>query len=192
MAMLEYNEILPKTVIVHDGEPYVVLSSWIFRKQMRKPVNQTKLRNLISGSVIEHTFQQTDKADQAEIESRPGKFIYNRNGEWWFCDPKNAADRFKLEDELVGDQGNFLLINMEVELMLYEEKVFSMKMPVKVDLKVKEAPPNIKGDTAQGGNKNVIVETGAVVSTPLFIETNDVIRVNTTTGEYVERVTKAK
>ncbi len=192
MSMLEYNEILPKKVIVHDDEPYVVLSSWIFRKQMRKPVNQTKLKNLISGSVVEHTFQQTDKADEAEIETRPGKFIYNRNGEWWFCDPKNAGNRFKLDDDVIGEQGQYLLPNMEVEMMSYEENIFAMKMPVKVDLKVTEAPPNIKGDTAQGGNKNVTVETGATVSTPLFIETGDVIRVNTTNGEYVERVTKAK
>jgi elongation factor P len=136
--------------------------------------------------------KQTDKADEAEIDTRPGKYIYNRNNEWWFCNPKNPAERFSLGDDVVGEQGNFLLPNMEVEMQVYEEKIFSMKMPVKVDLKVTEAPPNIKGDTAQGGNKNVTVETGAVVSTPLFIETGDVIKVNTTNGEYVERVSKAK
>jgi elongation factor P len=192
MAMLEYNEILPKKVIVIDGEPYLVLTAWIFRKQQRKPVNQTKLKNLITGSVLEKTFQVSDKSDEAELETKMAKYIYNRNGEWWFSAVKDSSDRFILSDDILGEQGKFLLPNMELEAVLYDGKPISIKIPVKVDLIVKDAPPSNKGNTAQGGNKKVTVETGAVIDVPMFVEAGDVIRINTDTGEYVERVTKTK
>lgn len=193
MALLEYNEITPKKVIVmDDGNPYVCLSSWVFRKQMRKPVNQTKLKNLITGAVVEHSFQQTDKAEEAELEKKEAKFIYSRNGEFWFCDPKNPADRYTLSEDVIGDYAKFLLPNTVMEAKLFEERVISVKFKeVKVALKVTDAPPSSKGDTVSAGNKNVTIETGATISTPPFINTGDVILVNTDTGEYVERVSKA-
>lgn len=190
--MLDYNEITPKKVIVFDDAPHIVLSSWIFRKQMRKPVNQTKLKNLINGSVIEHTFQQTDKADEAELETKEAKYIYSRNGEWWFCDPANPGNRYMIDEDIMGDAGKYILPNTVITTVLYNESIISIRIPVKVDLKVVEAPPNVKGDTATGGSKIVKLETGATVNTPLFIETGDVVRINTDTGEYTERVTKAK
>jgi elongation factor P len=190
--MLDYNEITPKKVIVFDDAPHVVLSSWIFRKQMRKPVNQTKLKNLITGSVIEHTFQQTDKADEAELETHEAKYIYSRNGESWFCEPNNPANRFKIDEDIIGDMTKYVLPNSIISTVLYDEKIISIKIPVKVELKVTDAPPNVKGDTATGGSKIVTLETGATVNTPLFIESGDVVRINTDTGEYAERVTKAK
>ncbi|MFZ2593162.1 MAG: elongation factor P [Minisyncoccia bacterium] len=190
--MLTYNEAVAGVVVVHDEQPCVVLTSWVFRKQMGKPVNQVKMRNLRTGAVIEHTYHQPDKVEEAELETQDAKYIYSRNGEWWFSEPKNPANRYALSNNIVGDQGRFLMPNMEVEVVLYEGEIISMKMPIKVDLKVTEAPPSIKGNTAQGGNKNVVVETGATVSTPLFVDMGDVIRVNTQNGEYVERVSKSK
>jgi elongation factor P len=192
MSILEYNEITPKKVIVMDGAPYVVLSSWVFRKQMRKPVNQTKLKNLINGSVIEHSFQQTDKAEEAELDKQEAKFIYARNGEYWFCDPANPANRYAIAADVVGDYGNFLLPNTVLETKLFEERVISLKFKdVKVALKVTDAPPSSKGDTVNAGNKPCKVETGAMISCPAFINTGDVILINTDNGEYVERVSKA-
>jgi elongation factor P len=193
MSILEYNEITPKKVIVmDDGKPYVCLSSWVFRKQMRKPVNQTKLKNLITGAVIEHSFQQTDKAEEAELEKQDAKFIYSRNGEFWFTDPANPANRYTLSEDIMGDYSKFLLPNTVVEAKLFEEKIISVKMKdVKVALKVIDAPPSSKGDTVNAGNKPCKVETGAMISCPAFINTGDVILVNTDNGEYAERVSKA-
>jgi elongation factor P len=188
MAMLEYSEIKERKYIIFDNEPYEVLSSHVFRKQMRKPVNATKLRNLISGRVIEHSFGATDKADEAEIEYKNVKYLYNNRGEWWFCAENNPADRFKLGDDILGDKKKFLKPNMIVEGEVFDEKIFRINLPVKVELKVTEAPPAVKGDTAKGGNKQVTLETGAVVNAPLFISEGDVIRINVETGEYVERV----
>ncbi|MEK7628606.1 MAG: elongation factor P [Patescibacteria group bacterium] len=185
--MLSYNEILPKKVIVIDGVPYEVLTSWIFRKQMRKPVNQTKLRNLKTGGTIEYTFHQPDKAEEADLEKHVIQFIYTRNDEYWFMDPKDAKNRFALPDTLVGEAGKYLKKDMLIDAVSFEEEIIKLKLPIKVDLLVTEAPPNFKGDTAQGAVKQVVLETGATITAPMFIEAGEVIRINTETNEYVER-----
>ena len=157
------------------------------QKQQRRPVNQTKLRHLIRGNVIEYSFQQSDKLSEAEIVTRPAVFIYERNGEWFFHDTKDKSKRFTVDEEKVGESGRFLKPNTEVDTLWFEEKLFRVRLPVKVDLKVKEAPPNTRGNTAQGGSKVVTLETGADVNVPMFINEGDVVRINTETGEYVER-----
>lgn len=188
--MLDYNEILPKRVIIMDGEPYEVLEAHVFRKQMRKPVNQTKLRHLISGKVTEQAFHQTEKVNEADISTREVKFLYHNKGEYWFCAVNNPSDRFKLEDEVVGVGGPFLKPNMIVEAKVFDDKIFSVMVPIKLELLVKEAPPAVRGNTAQGGSKQIVLETGATVNAPLFINEGDLVRVNTETGQYVERVDK--
>lgn len=188
MAMLAYNEVLPKRLVIIDGEPYEVVSAWVFRKQQRKPVNQAKLRNLKTGSMTEYTFHVSDKVEEAEVESKPANFIYSRNGEWWFHDIGNPSKRFSLSDEMMGDSGKYLTGNTEVEIRWFEEKPIQVKIPVKMELKVKEAPPNTRGNTAQGGNKVVTLENGVSLTVPMFIEAGDIVRINTDTGDYVERV----
>ncbi len=187
MAILEYNEILTRKYIVLDGDPYEVIDAHIFRMQQRKPQNKTKLKNLISGRVVEMTFHQSDKAEEAELEKKEAKFLYANRGEWWFCSPTNPADRFKIEDDTLGEGRRFMKPNMIIDLVLFDEKIIGVKLPVKVDLKVTEAPPAIKGDTAKGGNKVVTLETGATINAPIFVNEGDVLRINTETGEYVER-----
>jgi len=188
MAMLAYNDVLPKKVIIMDGQPYEVLSAWVFRKQQRKPVNQVKMRNLKSGSMMEHTFHVSDKAEEAEVETRAARFIYHRNGEWFFHEANKPSERFSIKDDIMGDSGKFLVSNIDVDMRWFDGEPIQVKIPVKVDLKVTDAPPNTRGNTAQGGDKVVTVETGATITVPMFIETGDVIRINTESGEYVERV----
>lgn len=186
--MLEYNEILTRRHIIVDGEPYEVLEAHIFRMQQRKPQNKTKLRNMITGSVKELTFHQSEKVQEAEIESKEVKFLYCNRGEWWFCEAEDPSKRFKLEESVIGDGRIFIKPNTVIEAMVFNEKIIGVELPVKVELKVTEAPPAVKGDTAKGGNKQITLETGAVINAPLFINEGDVIRVNVTTKEYVERV----
>lgn len=186
--MLAYNDVLPKKVIIMDGAPYEVLSAWVFRKQQRKPVNQVKMRNLKSGSMMEHTFHVSDKAEEAEVESRPAVFVYHRNGEWVFHEAQDKSKRFTLSDGMVGDAGKWLKGNTEVAVRWFDEKPIQVNMPVKVELKVTEAPPNTRGNTAQGGDKVVTLETGATLTVPMFIEAGDTVRINTETGEYTERM----
>lgn len=190
MSLLEYNEITEKKFIVLDGAPYEVISSHVFRKQQRKPVNATKLKNLMTGKVTEYSFHQSEKVEQAEIESREVKYLYNNRGEWWFSEADDPSKRFKVSEESVGPEGKFLKANTVIEQLLFDEQPMGFKLPITVDLKVTDAPPSIKGDTATGGQKIVTLETGATISVPLFVNEGDVIRINTGTGEYRERVNK--
>lgn len=189
--MLDYSDIKEHKIIIHDEEPWEVLSSHVFRMQMRKPVNQTKLRNLISGRVIEVTFHQNDKVAEADIETRKIKYLYTNRGESWFCDPENPRDRFTLSETEMGDALKYIRPNEILDAKVFEGKIFGVKLPAKVDLKVTEAPPAVKGDTSGKASKIVTVETGATFAVPLFINEGDVIRINTETGEYTERVEKA-
>ena len=188
MAILSYNEIVPKTVIEYENAPYEVLSSHVFRMQQRKPVNQTKLRHLITGRVTEISFHQNESVPEADISTISATFLYTNRGESWFCEKGNPKNRFSFPEEVVHDKVQWLIPNTEVETMVYKEKPVTLKIPIKADLKVTDAPPAVKGDTATGGNKLVTLESGATVLTPLFINPGDVLRINTETGEYVERV----
>lgn len=188
--MLEYSEILPKKVILLNDEPYEVLDAHIFRKQQRKPVNQTKLRHLITGRVTEQSFHVSDKVAEADITLRPVKYLYHNRGQWWFCAPENPADRFLLEESIIGAQGGFLKPDSIIDAVVFDEKIISLRFPIKVDLLVKEAPPAVRGNTAQGGTKQVVLETGATINVPLFVNEGDTLRINTELGSYVERVEK--
>jgi elongation factor P len=192
MAVLSYNEITPKTVITYNGEPYEVLSSHVFRMQMRKPVNQTKLRHLVSDKVIEISFHQNETVQEADIGKMQALYLYTNRGESWFAEDGNQKNRFSFAEEAVHDKIQWLKQNDPVEVLLYEEKPVTVTIPIKVELAVTEAPPSIKGDTASGGNKPVTLETGVVVNVPLFINAGDIIRINTDTGTYVERAEKNK
>jgi elongation factor P len=191
MAVLSYNEITLKKVILHEGEPYLVVASHVFRKQQRKPVNITKLKGLKSGRVLEVTFHQNETVDEAELETRSVTYIYKKPGEYWFHTTGNAGDRFTLSEDLVGDQGRFMKERMEVDAILFDDEVIGLKFPIKMELKVKEAMDAVKGNTSSGALKEVTLETGATIMAPMFINAGDIISINTETGEYSERIEKA-
>jgi elongation factor P len=188
--MLEYNEIVPKRIILMDGQPYEVLESHVSRKQQRKPVNQVKLRHIITGRVTEQAFHVSEKAEEADISEKSVKFLYSNRGELWFCAENDPSDRFVLSTDVVGPAWQFLKPNSVVVALVFDEKIISVRIPIKVELKVKEAPPAVRGNTAQGGQKQITLETGAVINAPLFVNEGDVIRINTELGTYVERVDK--
>ncbi|HEY4506467.1 MAG TPA: hypothetical protein VJJ24_03415 [Candidatus Paceibacterota bacterium] len=197
MAILEYNEVKPGVVIVLEGDPYECLSAHVFRKQQRKPVNATKLRNLKTGSVKEHSFGSSDKVAEAELESRPVKYLYFNKGEYWFCEVNDPSKRFQLDSEMLGDKMKFIKPNSTIDTISFpaqsgsasggNDEIIGVKVPIKVELKVTEAPPDMRGNTAQGGSKQVTLESGAVINVPMFVKEGDVIRINTETGDYVER-----
>jgi elongation factor P len=191
MAILSYNEIVQKKVIVYNNEPYKVLSSHVFRMQQRKPVNQTKLQHLVSGKVIEISFHQNESVPEADIERMAATYLYTNKGESWFCEEGNPKNRFSFAEDAVHEKVQWLKQNSPVECLVFDEKPVTLEIPIKVDLKVTEAAPAVKGDTVSGGNKQVTLESGASVQTPLFINEGDVLRINTELGEYVGRVSKA-
>ncbi len=188
--MLDYSQITSQKYIVLNGEPYEVLDSHVFRKQQRKPVNQTKIRNLKTGKVTERSFHQSEKAEEADIETKEIVYIFPKQDELWFHSVGNKGDRFPLNERIVGDKKKFLKEGAGVQALVFNEEIIDIKVPIKVELKVKIAPPSVRGNTAQGGSKVVELETGAEISVPLFINEGDIVRINTETGQYTERVEK--
>lgn len=191
--MLSYSEIKQKKVIVLDGDPYEVLDSHVFRKQMRKPVNQTKLRNLKTGKITERSFHQAETVAEAELLKKQITYLYNKPSrqtgikEYWFCDTQNPRERFSLTEEVISANPVFLKENTSVDMLMFGDQIIGIKLPIKLAFTVKEAPPSTRGNTAQGGTKQVTLENGAVINTPLFVEIGDRILVNTETGEYAGR-----
>ncbi|HMO79052.1 MAG TPA: elongation factor P [Candidatus Paceibacterota bacterium] len=191
--MLAYNEIKERKYIVLDGDPYEVIDSHVFRKQQRKPVNQVKLRNLISGSIRAETFHVNDTAQEADLEKKKVKFIFKKfnsrekRTEFWFSDIEKP-NRFEISEELIGNNADFLKENTQIEALVFDEKIIGVTVPIKIELKVVEAPPAVKGNSATGATKQIKLETGLIINAPLFINEGDVIRINTENREYVERV----
>jgi len=189
--IIGYAEIKPGKVLVMDNSPFEVLrTSGVVKKQRQKPHNTAKMRNLKTGSTIEKTFTQSDKISEAELDTKEVRYLYTnpKSGESVFCDPSNPSDRFTLLQEVLKDKLKYVLENSIINVVAFNGDMLSIKLPNKVNLMVAEAPPNIKGNTSAGGNKVVVLETGLKVTTPLFINTGDTIRVNTETGVYSERV----
>jgi elongation factor P len=185
---LAYTDLTKGVLFIMDGSPYEVLETHFLRMQQRKAVVQTRIRNLITGKLLDRNFQASDSFEEAEIERKHAIFIYESKGEYWFHEENNPKARFALGVDVVGEQGQFLKPNLRVQTMVFAGKVIKVEIPVKMDFKVIEAPPALKGNTAQGGSKVVTIEGGAKVSAPLFVNEGDMIRINTTTGDYVERV----
>ena len=167
-----------------------MLEFGFMRMQQRKPVAQTKIKNMITGKVLNRNFQHTDSFAEAAIDYTKVKFLYSHRDKFVFADIKNPAARFELNKEAIGDKVGFFKPNSEVEVVKFKEKIITINLPIKMQFKVIEAPPSIKGNTAQGGNKAVKIETGALINAPLFVEEGDIIEVNTRTGEYSGRVNK--
>lgn len=188
---LSVNELKPKIYFIYEGQPYVVLETHHLKMQQRRPVVQTKMRNLINGKVLERNFAQSDVFEEADVQRKKVKFLYGHRDQYWFIDEKDPSKRFELSKDILIDQVNFIKANTVLDALEFEGNIITVELPIKMEFKVVEAPPAIKGDTAQGGVKQIKIETGAYVNAPLFIEENDIIRINTETGEYVERVSKA-
>jgi len=194
--MLNYNEIKERKYILLDDEPYEVITAHVSRKQANKPVNKTKLKSLMNGRVIEHTFHMSDKVHEADMSRKNIIYIYSKGSEHWFHSDGNPGDRFTISDDVVGNAKNYIQERDSIEAVVFtddddEEQIIGFKLPIKMELEVTEAPPAIKGNTATGGDKLVTTKTGLKVTAPLFINVGDVIAVNTETGEYTERVSKA-
>lgn len=186
--MLTHNDLRKGTRFILDGQPYEVLDFFPIKKAQGRAIVQTKIKNILTGGIIEKNFHQGDVFEEAEISKMEIKFLYTNKGKYFFCEKDNPSNRFDLSNEQIGDAIKFLKPNELVDGIVFDGKIINVNMPVKVQLKVIEAPPGIRGDRAQGGTKTVKLETGAEINVPLFIEEGDVIEINTDTSQYVKRV----
>jgi elongation factor P len=186
--MLTHTDLKPGVQFIYEGQPWEVLTADMMKMAQRRPVIQSKIKNLIDGRVQEKNFQQGDVFDEADLQKKDIKFLYQSKGQYWFCEINDPSKRFFFTENQIGSQAKFLRPNETVTGIVFEEKIITFKLPIKVELKVKESAPGVKGDRAQGGTKEAILESGAVIQVPLFVEEGDVIEVNTETGTYVKRV----
>jgi len=189
--MFSINDLQNGTVVSIDKDPYLVMLVKHQHIGRGGSSIQTKMKNLRTGQVFSRNYKPADEFEEAEVEKLKARFLYGNRGIFWFDEPNNPQNRFSLSDETIGEEAEFLKPNLEVTAVKFDEKIISVELPIKVDYKVTEAPPGIRGNTAQGGTKTVVIESGASVDVPLFINEGDIIRINTTTGEYAERVEKS-
>lgn len=184
--MLGISEIKLGSVAKVDGEPYVVI--WTQHVQMGRggAILRTKIRNLISGAVLERTLKGADKWESADLERSRASFLYVEGDEVYFMEAE-TYEQFSLSAGNVGSAVNYLVEGTEVDVLKFEGNPVSIQLPTKIKIKVTEAPPGIKGDTAQGGSKQITLQTGHKISAPLFIKEGEEIVVNTETDSYVER-----
>lgn len=187
--MLSINDLTAGLYIVYENAPYQVLEARHLHIGRGGSSIQTKLKNLKTGQVLARNFKPSDVFEEAYIEKKNVKYLYSHRGKYWFCE-ESGKDRFLLKEDVLGDAIHFLKPNTIVEALNFKGAILNIILPIKMDFKVLEAPPAIRGNTAQGGTKTVTIETGAQINTPLFINEGDTIRINTQTGEYVERMEK--
>jgi elongation factor P len=174
------------TLIVLDGIPFKVVN--YNQKQMGRggSIVNTKLKNLLDGRVLDKTFKGSEKVEPADVSNQNAQFLYRDGERSYFMDNK-TYDQFDVPTELIGDSAKFLKEGQEVQAQLFNGRVINVSLPIKVELKIDQADPAVKGDTVSNVLKSCIVETGANVQVPLFINAGDTIVVDTRDGSYVER-----
>lgn len=185
--MLSFNEIKTGKVVKINGEPFVIIKTDHHKMGRGGAVLKTKCRNLINGNILERTYQGADRAEEAETETKKANFMYKDKDEAFFMD-NDSFEQFSLHVDEIGSQAKFLKDDTNVDVLYFENKPVSISLPIKMEFKVITAPPGVKGNSVGNVNKVVEIETGAEVSVPMFINEGDVIRINTETEEYVERV----
>lgn len=173
--------------LLMNGEPYTVLTANFVRMQQRKPVMQTKLKNLINGKVLEYSFKAGERVEEADLEKGKADYLYTDGSGVHFMDQK-SYEEISIHSEVLGKRQALLKEGTAVDILYFDGRPITVSLPPKIDLKVTSAPPGIKGDTAGNVTQPVTLETGLVINAPLFIKEGDAIRINTDTLEYVERV----
>ncbi|GAB6876027.1 elongation factor P [Thermaerobacter litoralis] len=185
--MIEAGDFKNGMTVLIDGQVHQVLEFQHVKPGRGQAFVRAKIRNLETGATVNRTFRPDERFPPAPIEKREMQYLYESDGQYFFMDT-STYDQVGLSTAQLGEAVNFLKEGMVVKVLQTGEKTLGVELPTAVDLKVVETEPGVRGDTAQGGSKPARLETGAVVQVPLFVNAGDVIRVDTRTGEYVERV----
>src|SRR4030042_995255 len=184
--MIDAGELRKGAVVELDGEIYQILEYQHGKMQQRQPVIKLKLRGVRNGNFIERNFQSGDKVAAVFLEHRPGQYLYNDGHLYYFMD-NETYEQIVLTSAQVGDDAKYLKEGLTLEIVTCKGETISVDLPASVELKVAETEPGFKGDRATAGTKAAKLETGATIQVPLFINTGDIIKVNTRTGAYQEK-----
>ena len=187
--MISANELRSGITFEVDGELFVVISYQHIKPGKGSPFVRVKMKSLETQNIVERTFRPEDKFKKAFLERKPMQYLYKEGDNFVFMDLETYEQLYLSVDD-IGDNANFLKDNLEIQVVFYKNKPVSVELPNFVELEVIETEPGVKGDTATSAMKSAVVETGYKLQVPLFVNQGDVIRVDTRTGEYLERVGK--
>lgn len=185
--MISTNDFHTGVTVVIDGQPCVVVDFQHVKPGKGSAFVRAKVKNVITGSVLERTFNAGEKLPKALIERKEAQYLYSVDDDYTLMDTASYEQMTVTRDDF-GNGAQYLKENMNVFVLSYDNRVIGIEVPNFVDLRVVETDPGFKGDTATGGSKPAKMETGALVKVPLFINIGDVIKVDTRTGQYIERV----
>ncbi len=185
--MITTSEFRNNLVILIEGELYTMVEFQHVKPGKGVAFVRTRLKNVKTGRVIDRTFRSGDKVEDIRLEKKKMQFLYKSEDEFVFMD-MNSYDQTNVTQNVVTDAANFLKDGMEVEILFHGKEPIGVELPIFVDLKIIKSDPGIKGDTASGGSKPATLETDTVIQVPLFVEEGEVVKVDTRTGAYVERV----
>jgi len=185
--MLGLSDIKSGKNILVESLPYAVLYHEHSKTGRAGSVLRTRLKNLLNGTILEKTFQGADKVEEADISKSKAQFLYKENEKYCFMDME-SYEQFSLSEKVLAGAKDYLIEGTEMTVLNFNQQPVNIELPVKIALKVIEAPPNVKGNSVSSGGKVVTLETGLKISAPLFIKEGEKIIVNTERGEYVSRV----
>lgn len=184
--VISTNQFKVGMTIRYEGDSYRIAEYQHVKPGKGGAFVRTKLRNIVTGALIDRTFRPEQKFEQLRTESRPMTYIYDDADQMVFMDSE-SYEQLAFPKSALADRFDLVTVNMQVEVVYIDGEPFDVELPTFVDLKVAETAAGVRGDTVSGGSKEAVLETGAVVQVPLFIEPGDVVRVDTRTREYATR-----
>ncbi|MCD6497406.1 MAG: elongation factor P [Deltaproteobacteria bacterium] len=187
--MYDTSDIRKGLKIIHNGDPYVVVDFQFVKPGKGNAFTRTRIKNLITGSVLDMTYRSGEKLEPADCEEFTMQYLYKEGSKYCFMDTTSYEQVF-VEEEIIGDTVNYLSDNLEVKVLFFQERPIGVEVPMFVELQIVECEPGVKGDTATGATKPATLSTGYVVNVPLFIQEGEWIKVDTRDGNYVERIKK--
>ncbi len=187
--MYEASDLRKGLKVQIDGEPYVVTDFDFSKPGKGQAIYKARLKNMLTGASIDRSFRSGDKFEAADLMSRRMEYLYCDGHNYCFMDPETYENHLA-DEQVIGDKKNFLLENTEVDVLFFGERIIEITLPLTVKLKIEKSDPGVRGDTATNVSKSATLETGFDVQVPLFIEEGEYIKVDTRTGEYVERAKK--
>ncbi len=187
--MYETNDLRKNLKIQIDNEPYIVVDCQFVKPGKGNAFTRTRLKNMITGAVLDRTYKSGEKLEPAKLEEQPMQFLYFLDNTYHFMNTE-TYEQIEINESQIGETKNYLIENLDVNILLFNNRPISVNLPNFVELQVVETEPGIKGDTVSGANKPAIVQTGAKIMVPIFINNEEWIVVDTRTGQYAERAKK--
>ena len=186
-AVLTAGDLRKGSKLEIDGDPYLVVDFEFSKPGKGQALYRCRLRNMINGTQFDRTYRSGDKFNAADLEEQGMQYLYSDGSKYHFMNT-SSYEQIEMSAEQAGDAASFLIENLNVAVLMFQGRPIGLTLPNFVELKIVKSDPGIKGDTASGSTKPATLETGYVIQVPLFVEEGEVVRIDTRSGQYVERV----